>query len=104
MSDGVGGRRDVLNSSKCLIGGPRNVLKARVAVLVDLPDILKVLVGMLLVVRVFCCPQYRNWQSLMCNEALNGGGGSDVYLGAMILLTYMSVHLYIVRRIVKLNI
>ena len=40
---------------------------------------------MLLVVRVFCCPQYRNWQSLMCNEALNGGGGLDVYLGAMIL-------------------
>ena len=45
-----------------------------------LQDILKVLVGMLLVVRVFCCPQYRNWQSLMCNEApLNGGilGGDD---------------------------
>ena len=55
-------------------------------VLVGLQDILKVLVGMLLVVRVFCCPQYRNWQSLMCNEALNGGGGGlDVYLGAMIL-------------------
>ena len=54
-----------------------------------LQDILKVLVGMLLVVRVFCCPEYRNWQSLMCNEALNGGGGGlDVYLGgggAMIL-------------------
>ena len=31
--------------------------------------------GMLLVVRVFCCPQYRIWQSLMCNEVLNGGGG-----------------------------
>ena len=47
-----------------------------------LQDILKVLVGMLLVVRVFCCPQYRNWQSLMCNEALDGGGGGlDVYLG-----------------------
>ena len=30
---------------------------------------------------VFCCPQYRNWQSLVCNEALNGGGGFDVYLG-----------------------
>ena len=54
-------------------------------VLVGLQDILKVLVGMLLVVRVFCCPQYRNWQSLMCNEALNDGGGLDVYLGAMIL-------------------
>ena len=49
-------------SSKCLIGGPRNVLKVRVAVLVGLQDILKVLLGMLLVVRVFCCPQYRNWQ------------------------------------------
>ena len=60
-------------------------MKVRVAVLVGLQDILKVLVGMLLVVRVFCCPQYRNWQSLMCNEALNGGGGLDVYLGAMIL-------------------
>ena len=69
----------------CLIGGPRNLLKVRVAVLVDLQDILKVLLGMLLVVWVFCCPQYRNRQSLMCNEALNGGGGSDVYLGAMIL-------------------
>ena len=52
------------------------------AVLVGLQDTLKVLMGMLLVVRVFCCPQYRNWQSLMCNEALNGGGGGiDVYLG-----------------------
>ena len=50
-------------------------------VLVGLQDILKVLLGMLLVVRVFCCPQYRNWQSLMCNEALNGGGGLDDYLG-----------------------
>ena len=60
-------------SSKCLIGGPRNVLKVRVAVLVGLQDILKFLVGMLLVVRVFCCPQYRNWQSLVCDEALNGG-------------------------------
>ena len=56
-----------------------------------LQDIFKVLLGMLLVVRVFCCPQNRNWQSLMCNEALNGGGGGggggglDVYLGAMIL-------------------
>ena len=50
-----------------------------------LQDISKVLVGMLLVVRVFCSPQYRNWQSLMCNEALNGGVGLDVYLGAMIL-------------------
>ena len=47
--------------------------------------ILKALVGMLLVVRVFCCPDNRNWQSLMCNEAQNGGGGLDVYLGAMIL-------------------
>ena len=47
--------------------------------------VLKVLMGMLLVVRVFCCPQYRNWQSFVCNEALNGGGGLDVYLGAMIL-------------------
>ena len=47
--------------------------------------ITQVLVGMLLVVRVFCSPQYRNWQSLMCNEGLNGGGGLDVYLGAMIL-------------------
>ena len=46
-----------------------------------LQDILKVLVGILLVGRVFCCPQYRNWQSLMCNEALNGGGGLDVYFG-----------------------
>ena len=64
-------------SSKCLIGGPRNVLKVRVAVLVGLQDILKVLEGMLLVVRVFCC----HWQSLMCNEALNGGGGLDVHLG-----------------------
>ena len=47
-----------------------------------LQDILKVLVGMLLVVRVFCRPA-----SLMCNEALNGGGGGglNVYLGAMIL-------------------
>ena len=44
-----------------------------------LQDILKVLVGMLLVVRVFCCPRYRNWQSLMCNEALNGEGGLDVH-------------------------
>ena len=51
------------------------------AVLLDLQDILKVLVGMLLVVRIFCCPQYRNWQSLKCNEALNGGGGLDVYFG-----------------------
>ena len=50
-----------------------------------LQDILKVLVGMLMVVMVFCCPQYRNWQSLMCNEALNGYGSLDVYLGAMIL-------------------
>ena len=43
--------------------------------------------GMLLVVRVICCPQYRNWQSLVCNEVLNGGGGGGlgVYLGAMIL-------------------
>ena len=40
----------------------------------------------------------------MCNEALNGGGGLDVYLGAMILKTYMSVHLYIVRCMLKLNI
>ena len=71
--------------SKCLIGDPMNILNVRVAVLVVLQDILKVLLGMLLVVRVFCCPQYRNWQSLMCNEALNGGGGLDVYLGAMIL-------------------
>ena len=50
------------------------------AVLAGLQDILKVLMGMLLVVRVFCCPQYRNWQSLMCNKALNGGG-LDVILG-----------------------
>ena len=50
-----------------------------------LQSIVKVLVGMLLVVRVFCCPQYRNWQSLMCNKVLKGGGGLDVYLGAMIL-------------------
>ena len=50
-----------------------------------LQDILKVLMGMLLVVRVFCCPQYRNWQSLMCDEALNGGGSLDVNWGAMIL-------------------
>ena len=35
--------------------------------------------------RTFCCPQYRNWQSLICDEALNGGGGLDVYFGAMIL-------------------
>ena len=42
--------------------------------------------GMLLVIRVFCCPHSRKWQFLMCNEALNGGGGGlDVYLGAMIL-------------------
>ena len=35
-----------------------------------LQDIYKVLVSMLLVVRVFCCPQaqYRNWQSLMCSK------------------------------------
>ena len=39
---------------------------------------IKVLKGMLLVVRAFCCPQYRNWQSLMCNEALNGGGGGGL--------------------------
>ena len=44
-------------------------------------DIITVLVGMLLVIRVFCC----HWQSLVCNEALNGGVGLDVYLGAMIL-------------------
>ena len=50
-----------------------------------LQDIFKVLMGMLLVVRVFCCPQYRNWQSLVGNEALNDGGCLDVYLGAMIL-------------------
>ena len=50
-----------------------------------LQSILKVLVGMLLVVRVFCCPQYRNLQSLICNEVLNGGGGLDLYFGAMIL-------------------
>ena len=64
-----------------------SVLKVRVAVLVGLQDILKVIVGMLLVARVpvFCRPEYRNWQSLMCNEALNGGGGLDLYLGAMIL-------------------
>ena len=30
-------------------------------------------------------PSVSNWQSLMCNESLNGGGGLDVYLGAMIL-------------------
>ena len=52
-----------------------------------LQDILKVFMGMLLVVWVFCCPQYQNRQSLVCNEAPNGGGGGglDVYLGAMIL-------------------
>ena len=50
-----------------------------------LQAILKVLLGMWLVVKVFCCHQYRNWPSLMCNEALNGGGGLDVYLGTMIL-------------------
>ena len=60
-------------------------MKLRVAVLVGLQDILKVLVGMLLVVGVFCCPEYRIWQSLMCNEALNGGGGLDLYFGVMIL-------------------
>ena len=43
-----------------------------------LQSILKALVGMLLVVREICSPQYRNWQSLMCNEVLNGGGGLDV--------------------------
>ena len=71
-----------------------------------LQDILKVLVGMLLVVRVFCCTEYRNWQSLVCNEALSGGvvwvntwGG-----GTMILQKYMIVHLYIGRRMLKLNI
>ena len=47
--------------AKCHVGGPWNALKERVAVLVGLQDILKVLVGMLLVVRVFCCPEYRNW-------------------------------------------
>ena len=47
-----------------------------------LQSILKVIVGMLLVVRVICCPKYQNWQSLMCNEVLNGGGGGlGVYLG-----------------------
>ena len=50
-----------------------------------LQGILKVIVGILLVVRVICCPQYRNWQSLMCNEVLNCGGGLDVYLGAKVL-------------------
>ena len=41
---------------------------------------IKGLVGMLLVVRVFCRPEYRNWQSLMCNE-----GWFGCILGAMIL-------------------
>ena len=54
--------------------------------MVGIQDIFNVFLGMLLVVRVLCCPQNRNWQSLVCNEALNGGGGGlDVYLGAMIL-------------------
>ena len=60
LSDGVGGRRDFW-SSTCHVGGPGNALKVRVAVLVGLQDILKVLVGMLLVVMMFCCPGYRNW-------------------------------------------
>ena len=34
-----------------------NVLNVRAAVLVGLQDILQVLVGMLLVVRVCCCPE-----------------------------------------------
>ena len=77
------GRIEVLSA---LLGWSKElILMVRVAVLVGLQDILKVLVGMLLVVRIFCCPQYLNWQSLVCNEALNGGGGLGVYLGAMIL-------------------
>ena len=67
-------------SSKCLIGGPRNVLKVRVAVLVG-----KGLIGYAAGRLGIFCPQYRNWQSLMWNEALYGSGGLDVYLGAMIL-------------------
>ena len=76
-----------------------------------LQDILKVLVGMLLVVRVFCCPEYRNWQSLMCNEALNGGGGGlDVYLGGGgggggdPINIHDRTFIYIGRRMLKLNI
>ena len=30
-------------------------------------------------------PDHTHLLFLMCDEALNGGGGSDVYLGAMIL-------------------
>ena len=43
----------------------------------------------------------------MCNEALNGGGGLDAYLGGGggdDPKTYMSVHLYIGQRMLKLNI
>ena len=43
----------------------------------------------------------------MCNEALNGGGGLGVYLGVGggdDPKTYMSVHLYIGQRMLKLNI
>ena len=45
----------------------------------------------------------------MCIEALNGGGGLDVYLGGGggggdDPKTYMSVHLYLGRRMLKLNI
>ena len=46
-----------------------------------LQDIYKVLVSMLLVVWVFCCHQYRNWQSLMCNEALKWWWWSGCILG-----------------------
>ena len=61
--------------------------------------------GMLLVVRVFCCPEYRNWQSLMCNEVLNGGGGGGLdVLGGDDHINILSVRLYIVRRVLKLNI
>ena len=40
--------------------------------------------GMLLVVRVFCRPEYRNWQSLMCNEGwfgciLGGDGPINIH-------------------------
>ena len=34
---------------------------------------------MLLVVRAFCFPERRCWQSSMCIEAPNCGGGMDVY-------------------------
>ena len=42
----------------------------------------------------------------MCNGAVNGGGGLDVYWGGGgdDPKTYMSVHLYILRPVLKLNI